>query len=190
MKKALIIVDIQNDFVEKGSLGVEGGTSVAERLSEWLKANHKTFNHIVTTQDWHIDPGTHFSDNPDYVDTWPAHCVADQYGSEIVTPLKETLQEIGVDIEVKKGMYEAAYSGFEGYTQTGETLAEALKKLGVTQVTIVGIATDYCVQATALHARDNNLGTTVWLEYCAGINPERVEETINKILPQAGVRVI
>lgn len=196
MSNALIIVDVQNDFVENGSLGVEGGTSLAERLAKHVQnGSFDNFDHFVTTQDWHIDPGTHFSKTPDYIDTWPVHCVARTDGAKIVAPLIEALIESadkgkGVSIAVKKGMMEAAYSGFEGVSEDGTTLAESLKTLGVTDVTIVGIATDHCVRATALDAVKEGFNTTVWTDYCVGIDDERCNNTLDKELPENNVKII
>ncbi|MBV7363304.1 isochorismatase family protein [Actinomycetaceae bacterium TAE3-ERU4] len=189
MSHALIIVDIQNDFVEGGSLAVEGGTALAHRLANYLCENPNKYDLIATTQDWHIDPGTHFSDDPDFIDSWPPHCRANTPGSDIVDALAQTLKTIGVDIAVKKGHYEAAYSGFEGITQKGEKLAPTLRTVGVTKVTIVGIATDYCVRQTALDAAKEGFETRVWTQMCAGINPAKIEETCSVDFPAAGITV-
>jgi len=189
-KNALIIVDVQNDFVEGGSLAVDGGTLVAERLAD--KVPHtfqKMFDHIVVTQDWHIDPGTHFSENPDFVDTWPVHCVAEEKGSEIVPVLQKALESVP-HINIRKGMYEAAYSGFEGQTVEGQTLTEVLRVLEVSDVTVVGIATEHCVKATALDAAQEGFNTTVWSDYTVGIDSDRVDNSLDYDLPENGIKVI
>lgn len=197
MANALIIVDVQNDFVEGGSLQVAGGVSLAERLATHIRnGSFDNFDHIVTTQDWHIDPGSHFSDTPDFKDSWPVHCVADEKGSELVKPFAEALVEKaettgqGVSVAVRKGMFEAAYSGFEGVSEDGETLADSLRGLDVDSVTIVGIATEHCVKATALDAVKEGFLTTVWTDYCVGLDSESIEKALDEDLPYVGVKVI
>lgn len=196
MTNALIIVDVQNDFIEGGSLAVEGGKALAQRLAEHIKNDSiGDFNHIAVTQDWHIEPGTHFSDTPDFIDSWPVHCRAGEKGAELEETLRDALQVSaengkGVSISVRKGQFIAAYSGFEGVSEDGATLDEQLRDLGVTDVTIVGIATEHCVKATALDAAKNGYNTTVWTDYTVGINNELCDEALNVTLPDANVRVI
>lgn len=196
MKKALIIVDIQNDFVEGGSLAVAGGTDLANRLAAHLKDNHEKYDIIVTTQDWHIEPKGHFSETPDFVDTWPVHCVADEFGSRIVAPLAERIGELVVNdnidyVRVVKGEYTAAYSGFEGYVvNSGDALEEDLSIAGVTHVDVVGIATDYCVKATALDAKKAGFNTTVLKEFTVGINPDACDELFTVGFKENGVKAI
>lgn len=189
MSKALIIVDVQNDFVEGGSLAVTGGVSVADRLADFITAKTDEYSTIATTQDWHIDPGAHFSDNPDYVDSWPVHCVARTAGAEIVNSLREVLSG-KVGPAVRKGMFEAAYSGFEGVTEDGTTLAAALSELGITAVDVVGIATDYCVAATARDAVNNGFRTRVLQDFVVGINPDKVSELLTIGFNELGVDVV
>lgn len=188
MNKALIIVDIQNDFVEGGSLAVAGGFDLALDLTEHLKNHLGEYDRIITTQDWHINPGTHFSDNPDYVDSWPKHCQAGEKGAEIVEPLRTFLDGL-VDNSIKKGFYAAAYSGFDGNDEQKHPLLVVLQNAGMSDVDIVGIATDYCVKATALDAAANGFHTTVLQNFCVGINPETVSETLNNVFPEAGIQV-
>lgn len=83
MGKALIIVDVQPTFCEGGELGVEGGNAVAERIAKYVESHRGEYAYIATTQDWHIEPGTHWSDNPDYVDTWPVHGKAGTANAEL-----------------------------------------------------------------------------------------------------------
>jgi nicotinamidase/pyrazinamidase len=165
MSRALIIVDVQNDFCEGGSLAVAGGAAVAKGISLVLSKAGERWDHVVATKDWHIDPGAHFSDNPDYVDSWPVHCVAGSAGSEFHPELVTDR----VESVFHKGEYQAAYSGFEGRNDTGETLAGWLRDKGVTDVEVVGIATDHCVRATALDAAAAGFDTTVVLELTAGV---------------------
>lgn len=192
MAKALIIVDVQNDFVEGGSLGVEGGTALAERLTEKLGGVFpEMFDHIVYTQDWHIDPVGHFSSEPDFVNTWPIHCVADENGSEIVSVLQNAITGLEKEpINIRKGEYEAAYSAFEGTNEDDIDLETLLKNRDVDEVVVVGIATEHCVRATAVDASDAGFKTSVWADYCVGIDDARVEAVLDVELPEYGVAVI
>lgn len=189
MSKALVIVDVQNDFVEDGSLAVFGGRDLAARIGRFLqKTGFAEYDYIATTQDWHIEPGDHFSDTPDFVDSWPRHCEADTEGSRIVESLREVLMG-HVNFAVKKGQFEAAYSGFEGVSEDGTLLGDALREVGVTDVDVVGIASDYCVAATSLDAQAQGFKTTVLMNLTVGINTEKISETFRSTLPKAGVTV-
>jgi nicotinamidase/pyrazinamidase len=163
MSRALIIVDVQNDFCEGGSLAVPGGAGVAAGISAALKAG--TWDHVLATKDYHVDPGAHFSAHPDFVDTWPPHCVVGTDGASF-HPALETSQ---VEAVFHKGEHAAAYSGFEGHTTEGENLADWLRDRSVTEVDVVGIATDHCVRATALDARPAGFATTVLQDRTAGV---------------------
>ncbi|MGO4187073.1 isochorismatase family protein [Pseudarthrobacter sp. TAF60_1] len=191
MSRALIIVDVQNDFCEGGSLPVAGGADVAGAISEYVDAHHTEFDHIVATQDWHIDPGAHFSETPDFKDSWPPHCVAGTRGAE----LHPDLDTEYIQAYFQKGQFTAAYSGFEGLlapedaVPTGDrqpgslpadadTFAPAEDAIGlddwlqshdVEDVVVVGIATDYCVMATALDAVQAGYSVTVLRSLTAGI---------------------
>lgn len=165
MTRALIIVDVQNDFCEGGSLAVSGGAAVAAGISLVLDKAGERWDHVVATKDWHIDPGSHFSDHPDYLDSWPRHCVVGTSGADFHPELRTDR----IEAVFHKGEYQAAYSGFEGRTEGGETLAAWLRERDVTDVEVVGIATDHCVRATALDARAEGFATTVLLELTAGV---------------------
>lgn len=189
MSKALVIVDVQNDFVEGGSLAVFGGRQLADRIGRFLqKTGFTEYDYIATTQDWHIEPGDHFSDTPDFVDSWPRHCEAHTDGSNIVESLREVLWG-NVSFAVKKGQFEAAYSGFEGVSEDGTLLGDALREVGVTDVDVVGIAADYCISATALDSQAQGFNTSVLMNLTVGINTEKVSETFRTTLPDAGVTV-
>ncbi|WHP57873.1 isochorismatase family protein [Arthrobacter sp. KFRI-F3372] len=201
MSRALIIVDVQNDFCEGGSLAVSGGADVAGAISEYVDAHHGEFDHIVATQDWHIDPGEHFSDMPDFKDSWPPHCVAGTPGAE----LHPDLDTEYIQAYFQKGQFSAAYSGFEGLlapedaVPTGERqpgalpgpadagrfapdedaigLDDWLQSHDVEDIVVVGIATDYCVMATALDAVQAGYSVTVLRSLTAGI-AEDLEEAV------------
>jgi nicotinamidase/pyrazinamidase len=171
MGNALIIVDVQNDFCEGGSLAVAGGAGVAAGISRLLAAEPQRWDHVVATKDYHIDPGAHFGDPPDYVDSWPRHCVVGTAGSEFHPDL-----ETGrVEAIFHKGEHAAAYSGFEGHGPDGECLADWLRRHDVDRVDVVGIATDHCVRATALDAAREGFRTTVLLDLTAAVAPDTLD---------------
>jgi nicotinamidase/pyrazinamidase len=176
MSRALIIVDVQNDFCEGGSLAVPGGAAVAKGISLVLDKSRERWDHVVATKDWHIDPGAHFSEHPNYLDSWPAHCVVGSDGAEFHPELRTD----HVEAVFHKGEHKAAYSGFEGKTTDGETLADWLRSRSVTEVEVVGIATDHCVRATALDAKAEGFATTVVLELTAGVSAGTTEAALEE----------
>ena len=194
MAKALIIVDVQNDFCAGGALATDRGAKVASLISEYVEEHHHRSEAVVATQDWHIDPGAHFSDTPDFVDSWPVHCVANTEGAEI----HPNLDTDYIEAYFRKGRYEAAYSGFEGLqapeesVMTGEhepgatlddespktPLADWLDEREIQDVDIVGIATDYCVLATAKDAVDAGYETRVLIDLTAPVHEDKLDEVI------------
>jgi len=181
--RALIIVDVQNDFCEGGSLAVTGGSAVARSISELL-ASGPGYAHIVATKDFHIDPGDHFAENPDYAVSWPPHCVAGTAGADF----HPDFNPAGIEAVFMKGHHTAAYSGFEGTDASGTALADWLRRRGVDEVDIAGIATDYCVRATAADAAEAGFSTRVLLDLTAGVAPESTAKAIED-LRAAGVEV-
>lgn len=178
--RALLVVDVQEDFCEGGSLAVDGGKAVARKAVELLPA----YDVVVASTDWHIDPGEHFAAAPDYVRTWPAHCVVGTSGSR----LQEPLTEDAVDAVVRKGEYAAAYSAFEG-TVDGQPLADWLRTRGVDALDVCGIATDHCVRASVLDARQAGLPVRVLLDACAGVAPETTEAALTQ-MADAGAELV
>ena len=174
--RALIIVDVQNDFCEGGSLAVAGGAAVARAISEKLAGSHE-YAHVVASKDFHIDPGGHFSDHPDYAASWPPHCVSGTPGADFHPDLDTS----AVEAVFKKGTHAAAYSGFEGADDAGTSLADWLRGHDVDQVDVVGIATDYCVRATALDAVRAGFATGVLLDLTAGVTPESTAKAIDEL---------
>ena len=181
--RALIITDVQNDFCEGGSLEVSRGAEVASGISELLAGDHG-YAHVVATKDFHIDPGEHFSDHPDYAVSWPRHCVVQTAGAEF----HPHLDTDAVEAVFRKGQYAAAYSGFEGADDDGTPLADWLRERGVEAVDIVGIATDYCVRATAADAVHSGFATRVLLDLTAGVAPESTAKAIED-MRAAGVEI-
>jgi nicotinamidase/pyrazinamidase len=183
--RALVIVDVQNDFCEGGSLAVAGGAKVAQAISEHLASPEgREYTHIVATQDHHIDPGSHFSDHPDFAGSWPAHCVAGTPGADF----HPSLDTAPVEAVFRKGAHSAAYSGFEGANADGVPLAAWLRDRGVTSVDITGIATDHCVRATATDAATAGFTTRVLLGLTAGVAPDTVTSALAE-MRTAGVRL-
>jgi nicotinamidase/pyrazinamidase len=187
--RALIIVDVQNDFCEGGSLAVRGGADVARRIGDHVNAHVADYDHVVATADWHIDPGEHFSATPDYVDSWPVHCVADSDGADFHPHLVGAFDNI--EVVFRKGEHAAAYSGFEGRSadDEGVALATWLTERDISRVDVVGIATDHCVRATAIDARRAGFETTVLLDLTAGVARATTDEALAQ-LTEAGVRLL
>ena len=208
MSRALVIVDVQNDFCEGGSLAVDGGAAVAESISELLNSGVE-FDAVVTTRDWHIDPGSHFSDNPDYVKSWPRHCVAKTGGAE----LHENIDTEFIDAEFLKGMFTDGYSGFEGRlgspdavptgkrenmgTDDGSAaipedapdMDQWLRAEGIDELFVVGIATDHCVRATTLDGLEAGFDVTVITDLIAGVGEESSEEALEE-MADAGAQLV
>ncbi|BBX19647.1 nicotinamidase [Mycolicibacterium duvalii] len=183
---ALIIVDVQNDFCEGGSLAVAGGAAVAHAVNDLLAGpSGRRYRHVVATKDFHIDPGSHFSDDPDFVDSWPPHCVAGSAGADF----HPDLDVAPIEAVFAKGHYSAAYSGFEGTDDSGATLADWLRAHHVDAVDVVGIATDYCVRATAADAATAGFTTRVLLDLTAGVSPTSTADAVES-LRAAGVDVV
>jgi nicotinamidase/pyrazinamidase len=179
MSRALVIVDVQNDFCEGGSLAVAGGTAVARAISAHVPG--AGYGHVVATRDHHVDPGGHFASQPDYLETWPAHCVVGTSGVE----LHPDLDRRPIEAVFDKGEYAAAYSGFEG-TFDGQSLADWLRAHDVDAVDVVGIATDHCVRATALDAVGAGFPTRVLLHLTAGVSQASTDAALDQ-LRTAGV---
>lgn len=188
MTRALIVVDVQNDFCEEGSMAVDGGAAVALSITGLVGHDRGDYDFVVATKDWHVDPGEHFADpdvGPDFVNTWPAHCVADTDGANFHHALAIAADEVFL-----KGRTTASYTGFDGGAAANESvlLGEWLATREVTAVDVVGLATDYCVKATALDAHNAGLTTRVLLDHCAGVAPDTTEAAIAE-LTGAGVVV-
>ncbi len=181
MTRALLVVDVQNDFCEGGSLAVTGCSAVAAAITGHLRSSD--YAHVVATRDHHVDPGGHFAEQPDYLDTWPAHCVAGTAGAELHPALDRAPLEAVFD----KGEYAAAYSGFEGRAD-GVALADWLRERGVDAVDIAGIATDHCVRATALDAVAEGFAVRVLLHLTAGVAEASTDAALEQ-LRAAGVEL-
>ncbi|MCL2541284.1 MAG: isochorismatase family protein [Nocardioidaceae bacterium] len=190
MTRALIVVDVQNDFVEGGSLGVVGGKDVATAITAHLAVHAQEYAVVAASRDWHNageTNGGHFAepgDEPDFATTWPVHCVSGEHGSEYAPELDTT----DVTVHVVKGMGEPAYSAFEGVTSSGERLVDVLHAAGVTSVDVTGIATDHCVRATALDARAAGFDVRLPHGLHAGVAPDTSAAALEE-MAAAGVEV-
>lgn len=184
MTRALIVVDVQNDFCEGGSLAVAGGAAVAAGVSALLAGDHG-YAAVVATKDHHIDPGAHWSENPDFVDSWPVHCEVGTRGEEFHPELDTS----AVEAVFLKGQYHAAYSGFEGAAEDGTTLVDWLRARGIDEVDVCGIATDHCVRATVLDAVREHFTVRVLTGLTAGVAPESTDAAL-AAMQDAGVSLV
>ena len=189
MNKALLVVDVQNDFCEGGSLAVSGGAAVAKKISEYL--NSADYDLVVASRDWHDSDNNnsgHFADassDPDYKNSWPVHCVANSDGAKYHPNLDLNL----IQAHVYKGQGAHGYSAFEGVTEDGGTLEQLLKNENINQLDVVGIATDHCVLASALDAKKLGLSVRVISSLTAGVSPESTEQAIDSLI-DSGVEVV
>ncbi|MBO1337737.1 isochorismatase family protein [Streptomyces sp. VRA16 Mangrove soil] len=189
MRRALIVVDVQNDFCEGGSLAVAGGADVAAAITDLIgQAGGGGYQHVVATRDHHIAPGDHFADHPDYTHSWPAHCVAGTEGVGFHPNFAPAVASGAIDAVFDKGAYAAAYSGFEGADENGLSLADWLREREIDEVDVVGIATDHCVRATALDAAREGFRTQVLLDLTAGVAAATTEAALSE-LKDAGVEL-
>ena len=176
MARGLLVVDVQGDFCEGGSLAVAGGRAVASDVAALLERSRDECAAVVASADWHIDPGEHFAVDPDYATTWPTHCVVGTSGAELQEPLREEL----FDAVVRKGEHSAAYRAFEG--TTGDTpLADWLRERGIDALDVCGIATDHCVRASVLDARAAGFDVRLLLDLCAGVAPETTRAALEEM---------
>ena len=189
-RRALIVVDVQGDFCEGGSIEVKGGAALATKIGEFIQDRQHVYDKIVATKDWHIDPGDHFAENPDWVDTWPAHCRPGTPGAEFHPNLLPSMGDIDFDAIFKKGEHSAAYSGFEGHEDSGATLADWLRTNDIDEVDCVGIATRGCVKATAEDAVTEGFATRVLLGLSADPEPSSATATAIAEMKQHGVRIV
>jgi nicotinamidase/pyrazinamidase len=195
MDRALIVVDVQNDFCEGGSLEVAGGADVAAAITELIEREGPSgagrYRCVVATRDHHIDPGDHFARPPavpDFRRTWPPHCVAGTEGVGFHPNFAPAVASGAVQAVFDKGAYAGAYSGFEGVDENGASLGEWLRRQGIDEVDVVGVATDHCVRVTALDAAKQGLTTQVLLDLTAGVLPDSTEQALEE-MRDAGVEL-
>ncbi len=185
MSRALFVIDVQNDFTEGGSLGVDGGGAVAAGITDYLTRHPHRYDVVIASRDWHDgdnDNGGHFSAHPDFVESWPRHCVSGTAGADYHPALDATL----IDVHVRKGQGKPAYSIFEGVTDQGETMPQLLDRLEITDIDVVGIATDYCVLASALDAAESGRAVSVRTDLVAGVAADSTAAALDT-LARSGV---
>jgi len=171
-KTALLIIDVQGDFCEGGSSPVPGGNEVAGRIARHVRNRPGDYALIIATRDMHEDPGNHFAETPDFVKTWPPHCVKGSPGAELKTPITNLVKDRLVKIIVDKGKRSAAYSAFEALDPRGHPLLQVLKDANIDHLDICGLAADYCVLATAIDARDEGFQVRVLTNLTAAVKED------------------
>jgi nicotinamidase/pyrazinamidase len=182
MTRALFIIDVQNDFTEGGALGVDGGAAVAEGISQLIAEHPGRYSHVIASRDWHDgsnDNGGHFATEaaPDFVDSWPVHCVAGTTGAEY----HPALDASAIDVHIKKGQGKPAYSIFEGTTDDGRTVTEVIDEFGIDEIDIAGIATDYCVRASGLDALAAGRRVNIITDLVAGVAEGSSEAALDEL---------
>lgn len=191
MARALFVIDVQNDFCEGGALACEGGAAVALGITNFLRAHKADYDYVIASRDWHTpndSNGGHFPPEgvePDFVNHWPLHCIAGEPGADYHPNLDSSL----IDIHIKKGQGAHGYSIFEGVSEDGERIQDLIKRLEISEVDVVGIATDYCVRASSLDANEFGLSTRVISSLTTGVAPESTEKAIDELV-DAGVAVV
>jgi nicotinamidase/pyrazinamidase len=170
MRNALLVVDLQNDFIEGGALPITGGRNVAAQVSRHVRHFKTEYAFVVASRDYHEDPADHFADQPDFVNTWPKHCVIGTPGAALCTPIFNLVREKLIQSVVDKGRHAAAYSAFEGLDARGHPLYDVLREARVDHIDICGLATDYCVRASALDARKHEFQVRILVNLCAAVN--------------------
>ena len=184
VRRALVVVDVQPTFCEGGELATEGANEVAHRVAAYVAAHRDRYTTVVTTQDWHIDPGEHFSDTPDFIDSWPPHGIAGSPNAE----LHAALAGLHPDVRLKKGQYSHGYSGFDGADDHGRSLATVLSEADVAAVDVVGLVESHCVKHTALDARRAGLQARVLTDLTIPVSAAQ-GEAAEQELRAAGVEL-
>ncbi len=181
MRNALLLVDLQNDFVEGGSLPVPGGKVLVAQVSRHLRHFRTEYEFVVATRDYHEDPGDHFADQPDFVNTWPKHCVIGTPGAAFCAPILNLVREKYIQAVVDKGRHGAAYSGFEATDARGHPLFDVLRDARVDHIDICGLITEYTVRATALDARKREFQVRVLVNLCAAADPQAGQRALEEM---------
>ncbi|WP_033223093.1 isochorismatase family protein [Kitasatospora phosalacinea] len=189
MRRALIVVDVQKDFCEGGSVPVKGGADRATAIADLVRRSAGSkYAHVVATRDHHVDPGGHFSDRPDFSTSFPVHCVVGSEGGNFHPNFAPVATDGAVDEVFYKGAHSASKSGFEGSTEEGTLLADWLRARDVSAVDVVGIATDHCVKATALDGARAGFTVRVLLDYTAGVAADSTRTALDE-MRHAGVHL-
>jgi nicotinamidase/pyrazinamidase len=188
MRNALLVVDVQADFVEGGSLGVKGGRTVAAMIARHVRHFKNEYQFVVASRDYHENAPDHISDHPDFVTTWPPHCMVGTPGAAFVPTIQNLVREKYIQTVITKGRNHAAYSAFEGLDPRGHYLLDVLKEQRIDHIDVCGIATDYCVRASALDAKKNAFQVRVLVNLCAAVNEETGQKAL-KEMNDAGIQL-
>jgi nicotinamidase/pyrazinamidase len=188
MRNALLVVDVQVDFVEGGSLGVKGGLTTAAMIARHVRHFRNEYQFIVASRDYHENAPDHISDHPDFVNTWPPHCMVGTPGAAFVPTIQNLVREKHIQTVVTKGRNHAAYSAFEGLDPRGHYLLDVLKENRIDHIDVCGIATDYCVRASALDAKKNDFQVRVLVNLCAAVNEETGQKALED-MKAAGIQL-
>jgi nicotinamidase/pyrazinamidase len=188
MRNALLVVDVQADFVEGGSLGVQGGLAVAAMIARHVRHFKSEYQFVVASRDYHENAPDHISDHPDFVNTWPPHCMAGTPGAAFVPTIQNLVREKYIQEVVTKGRNSAAYSAFDGLDKRGHGLLDVLKEQRIDHIDVCGIATDYCVRASALDARKNAFQVRVLVNLCAAVNEATGQQALAE-MKAAGIQL-
>jgi nicotinamidase/pyrazinamidase len=188
MRNALLVVDVQADFVEGGSLGVKGGLSTAAMIARHVRHFKNEYQFVVASRDYHEDAPDHISDHPDFVNTWPPHCMVGTSGAAFVPTIQNLVREKYIQVVVTKGRHSAAYSAFDGLDPRGHNLLDVLKENRIDHIDVCGIATDYCVRASALDAKKNAFQVRVLVNLCAAVNEESGQKALQE-MNEAGIQL-
>lgn len=184
MTRALLVIDVQVDFCEGGALACSGGAAVAKAITSHIASHRSHYDHVIASRDWHtpnsLNSG-HFPPAgvaPDFVSTWPLHCIAGEQGAQY----HENLDAALIDLHIKKGQDANGYSIFDGTDDSGRSFEALVRDLGITQVDVVGIATDYCVRASSLDAKKHGLSVRVITSLTAGVDAKSTETAIDEMV--------
>ena len=188
MRNALLVVDVQLDFVEGGSLGVKGGLTTAAMIARHVRHFKNEYQSVVASRDYHENAPDHISDHPDFVNTWPPHCMVGTPGAAFVPTIQNLVREKYIQTVVTKGRNQAAYSAFEGLDPRGHYLLDVLKEMRIDHIDVCGIATDYCVRASALDAKKNDFQVRVLVNLCAAVNEETGQKALEE-MKAAGIQL-
>jgi nicotinamidase/pyrazinamidase len=188
MRNALLVVDVQADFVEGGSLGVNGGLTTAAMIARHVRHFKNEYDFIVASRDYHENAPDHISDHPDFVNTWPPHCMVGTPGAAFVPTIQNLVREKYIHAVVTKGRNKAAYSAFDGLDPRGHPLLEVLKEERIDHIDVCGIATDYCVRASALDAKKNEFQVRLLVNLCAAVNEETGQKALEE-MKAAGIQI-
>ncbi len=181
MRNALLVVDPQVDFVEGGSLGVKGGLTVAAMIARHIRHFKYEYQFVVASRDYHESAPDHISATPDFVNTWPPHCMVGTQGAAFVPTIQNLVREKLIQTVVTKGRNAAAYSAFDGLDPRGHPLLDVLKENRIDHIDVCGIATDYCVRASALDARKNQYQVRVLVNLCAPVNEATGQQALEEM---------